>query len=136
MRLTTEPLVALLAIWTLAVDSEAIRLIKKQTTITQGGLSINTKNTQTKTLELRAGDLSAGKYKYLVTVNNGTINDMTVLDSARTVYADTAPGWGWSSLYGPNEIAFTLGRAAKDVTFSASTESRNVDIDYKLVTAN
>lgn len=76
------------------------------------------------------------RYTYVVTVNNGTIYDMTVLDSARTVYADTAPGWGWSSLYNPNEIDFTLRKAAKAVTFSASTESKKVDLDYKLVTAN
>ncbi|KAF2164060.1 hypothetical protein M409DRAFT_25408 [Zasmidium cellare ATCC 36951] len=136
MKFATESLVALLAVFSIARGAEAIKLSRKQTTITQGGITLTTRNGQTKTFELRAGDLSAGKYKYVVTVNNGTIYDMTVLDSTRTVYADTAPGWGWSSLYNPNEIDFTLGKAAKAVTFLASTESQKVDLDYKLATAN
>ncbi len=57
---------------------------------------------------------------------------MAVADTAGSVYADAAPGWGWGPSSVPNVIEFEVKEAARDIVFSAIEQSGEARLEYEL----
>ncbi|PIA98267.1 hypothetical protein CB0940_06398 [Cercospora beticola] len=78
------------------------------------------------------GALNPGSYSLIFKVREGVLEEMTLKDKSGSVYADTAPGWGWGPSDIANEIPFEVEDHAKEIVFTASEPSGHAKLEYEL----